>query len=324
MRPSHLPIITVGLVLLISSVWIIFSHPTPKQLNNPISFPTSTVTIDPSSTPTLIPTITPSASPTPTLKPTSTPRPTPIATATPKPISGPPGSGLSTVTVATPYGNFKATVVSLENSNTRMVTDTAQDNDCASDCQTLPLKDYLNRHGGFAGVNGTYFCVAAYPECASKKDSFDFPVYNSRLSKWMQADKLGWSNRRAIVYQDGGGFHYQHNSSGFSSGLNAGIINYPGLVDGSTVQIDEAQSGLSDKQKSKGTKIGLAVRNSSTIMIVAAYNVNMLEFAHVMKGLGATGGLNLDSGGSSAIYYNGSFIAGPGRNLPNAVIFSRK
>ncbi len=226
--------------------------------------------------------------------------------------------------MATEKGNFKATVISLDTSTTKMITDAAQDNDCANDCQTLSLKDFLNRHSGFAGVNGTYFCPASYPDCSSKKDSFDFPIYNTRLNKWMQSDKLSWGQRRAIFYTDGSGAHYLNNSAGFGGGLTAGIINYPGLLDGGNVQIDDNQSGLSDKQKSKGTKMGIGTRNPGNILVVMAYNVNMQEFAYVFKALGATGALNLDTGGSTALIYGGSYIAGPGRNLPNPIIFARK
>lgn len=259
----------------------------------------------------------------PSLK-TVTAKPTSTLMPTPKPLSGPPGAGLTTTTVATDKGNFKATILSLDTASTRMITDTAGDSDCSDNCPTLSLKDYLSRHNGFAGVNGTYFCPSSYPECSTKKDSFDFPVYNSRLSKWMQGDKLGWSERRAIFYTDGSGAHYQNSSAGFGGGLTAGIINYPGLLSGGSVQIDDNQSGLSDKQKSKGTKMGIGTRNTGNILVVMAYNVNMQEFAHVFKSLGATGALNLDTGGSTALMYGGSYIAGPGRGLPNAIIFTRK
>lgn len=113
------------------------------------------------------------------------------------------------------------------------------------------------------------------------------------------------------------------NSSGFSGGLNAGIVNYPGLVNGGVVQIDDNQSGLSDKQKAVGTKVGIGLRDSKNVMIVIASNVNMQQFAYVFKSLGATGALNLDTGGSTAMYYNGKYLYGPGRNIPNAVIFAR-
>jgi hypothetical protein len=278
----------------------------------------------PTPTPTPTPSPTPSASATPTStpKPTVTPTPTATPQATPQPVSGPPGAGLSTITVATEKGNFKATVLSIDLNSARMITDTANESDCFDNCPVLPLADYVSRNGGFAGVNGTYFCPAEYPDCASKKNSFDFPVFNTRLGRWINERVLFWSGR-SMVYFDGSGAHYLQNSSSFGGGLTAGIINYPGLVDGGNVQIDDNQSGLSDKQKAVNTKVGIGVRGPKNIMVVAAYGVNMQQFAYVFKALGATGALNLDTGGSAALYYNGRYSIGPGRNLPNAIIFAR-
>jgi exopolysaccharide biosynthesis protein len=202
-----------------------------------------------------------------------------------------------------------------------MVTDTASDNDCGNDCPTLSLAEYVAKNGGYAGVNGTYFCPSTYSDCSGKSNSFDFPVYNSRLNKWINSFALGWSERRAIVYQDGSGVHYQNNSAGFGGGLSAGIINYPGLLDGGNVQIDDNQSGLSDKQKAKNTKVGLGVISPQRLLVVVAQNVTMQEFAHVFKSLSCQGALNLDTGGSLALISSGRYVFGPGRGLPNAVIF---
>lgn len=301
-----------GLVSLILSFFAAFGSSSPPStpapyLVEPTIFTSPTLT----PTPTLIPT------PIPTLKPTPIPVPT-------KPIiSGPPGTGLSTVTVGTAKGNFKVTVLSLDLSTTRVITDTASDSDCPTSCPVTSLAAFVAKNGGFAGVNGTYFCPATYPDCASKTNSFDFPVYNSRLNKWINGGNLGWGGR-SIIYTDGSGAHYHQNSAGFGGGLNAGVINYPGLLDGSSVQIDDSQSGLSDKQKARNTKIGLATRSPNNLMVIVAYGVNMQEFAYVAKALGAVSALNLDTGGSGALYYNGRYAIGPGREIPNAVIFARK
>ncbi len=260
----------------------------------------------------------PKPTPTPTPRPTSTPKPTP------KPIVGSPGTGLTSGTVQTPKGNFSTTVLSFDMTRTKMITDSASDGDCTTNCPTKSLAEYVSKNGGSSGINGTYFCPATYPDCSSKTNSFDFPVYISRLNKWASGFALSWSHRRAIVYQDGSGVHYQHNSAGFSGGLSSGIINYPGLVDGGNVQIDDNQSGLSDKQQVKNTKLSLCVVNSQKLQAVIAKNVTMLEFAHVNKALGCQGALNLDTGGSLAMYYGGRYLYGPGRALPNAVIFAPK
>lgn len=125
-----------------------------------------------------------------------------------------------------------------------------------------------------------------------------------------------------MLYVDGSGAHYLQNANSFGGSSKAGIINYPGLVSGGNVQIDDNQSGLSDKQKMVGTKVGIGTRGPNNVMVVVAYSVNMQQFAHVFKALGATGALNLDTGGSTALYYNSRYVAGPGRSLPNAIIFA--
>lgn len=282
-------------------------------------------TPSPSSVQTLQP-ATPSASPTQSPTPKPTLQASPAVTQTPKPtakpVSGPPSSGYSSITVATEKGNFSAKVISIDLNGAKMITDTANDNDCATDCPVTTLADFVSRNGGFAGINGSYFCPSTYPDCAGKTNSFDFPVYNTRLGKWINGGNLGW-NGRSMFYSDGGGAQYLQSASSGGGGVNAGIVNYPGLLSGSNVQIDDNQSGLSDKQKAVSTKVGIGKRGSSNILVVIAYNLNMQQFAYVFKALGADSAMNLDEGGSVAMWYGG-YKAGPGRNIPNAIIFANK
>lgn len=109
------------------------------------------------------------------------------------------------------------------------------------------------------------------------------------------------------------------NANSFSGGLYAGTVNHPGLLDGGNVIAETF--GLSEKQASKGTKSGIGIRGS-VIYLVIARSVDMLDLAHVFKNLGATHALNLDGGGSVALWFGGYKI-GPGKSLPNAVIFAR-
>ncbi len=310
------PVLIVAFLILIVGYSVVRTG----VLKNNVPSTQLLVTDTSSPTPTASPTLTPK--PTPTSMPT--PAPTPKPSATPKPtakaVSGPPGSGLSTITVATDKGNFTATVLSMDMGSTKVITDTANDGDCGNGCLTSNLQTYVTKNGGFAGVNGTYFCPITYPECSGKTNSFDFPVYNTRLGHWVNGGNLFW-NSRAIFYFDGSGAHYLQNANSFSGGLTAGIVNYPGLLDGGNVQIDNNQSGLSDKQKAKGTKVGIGVRDK-TVMVVVAQNVNMQEFAYVFKSLGAAGALNLDTGGSTALFNGGRYVYGPGRDIPNAIIFA--
>lgn len=303
------PIVLI-LILLAATLWI-FWPAIQKRFFIPAPAPTQTPAQSESPSPS--PTILPSPAPSATVSP--------IPKATPAVISGPPGAGYYYATVHTEKGDFQASVLSIDLNSSRMITDTGNDSDCSSGCTVLPLANYVTRNGGFAGVNGSYFCPAepAYSSCGAN-NSYDFPVYNTRLGHWINGGNLFW-NSRAIFYYDGSGAHYLQNANSFSGGLTAGIVNYPGLVDGGNVQIDDNQSGLSDKQKSVGTKVGIGLRSPKSVFVVVAYNVNMQQFAYVFKALGASGALNLDTGGSTALYNNG-YVAGPGRNIPNAIIFA--
>jgi hypothetical protein len=135
-----------------------------SKLNISTPSPTPLVTFTP--TPSATPSVTPVPTVVPTVKPTTSPKPTAI------PVSGPPGSGLSTINVATEKGNFTATVLSLDLSSTKIITDTANDGDCGNGCPVMSLQAYVTKNGGFAGVNGTYFCPITYSDCSSKANSF--------------------------------------------------------------------------------------------------------------------------------------------------------
>ena len=272
--------------------------PEPSPTEQPSPFPSPSIEPSPSPSPT------PSPSPSPSPKPSVTPKPSTTA-----------GGASSGGGIQTERGNFRATVVTLPIS-ARMVTDTANDSDCSNDCPTKSLADFVSQNGGYAGINGTYFCPPDYAECSGKKSSFDNAVYNSRLSKWLNEGHRGW-NGLSMIYQDGSGYHYLQNSNSFGGGLNAGIVNYPGILNNGQITVEA--NTLSEKQASKGTKGGIGF-NTSNVFLVIAYGVDMSDFAAVFKALGAQYALNLDGGGSAALY-NGGYRAGPGRALPNAIIF---
>jgi hypothetical protein len=315
----HLPIIfvTIGvaIIAILAAPKII-----PQLLSSPTPLPTEAATIaDTTPEPTLAPTITPTLSPTPTPKPSAslTPRPSTTPRPTQAPVSGPPGSGYSNITVSTTRGNFSISIVSIDMTGVRMITDTANENDCGSDCPVMPLADYISKNGAFAGINGSYFCPPDYADCAGKKNSFDYPVFNTRLGRWINAEKLFW-NDRSMIYQEGGQMRFRRDAKSGASG-SAAIVNAPGLVEGSNVIVESFP--LTSTQRSKGTRGGIGIRGN-TVYLVIARSADVIDFAHIFKSLGATDALNLDGGGSTALWFGG-YKAGPGRLLPNAVLFAR-
>lgn len=222
-----------------------------------------------------------------------------------------PSSGYCKMTV----NGFTTHVVAGSIASVRTLT--ANDSNCSDACPTKSLQTYISENSGFAGMNGTYFCPPDYGSCAGKVNSYDFPVYNSNLSKWINEDKLLWTNRAMIAFT-GSSAHFYPAANSYSGlgGIKAGIVNYPGLVYNGQNIVN--QYTLTSAQNTKGTRGGIAVKDDKVYLVVAS-SASVGDFAGIMVGLGVTHALNLDGGGSSALYSSG-YKVGPGRSLPNAVI----
>ena len=160
-------------------------------------------------------------------------------------------------------------------------------------------------------MNGTYFCPPDYASCAGKVNSFDFAVWNNRQKKWINASTLFWNGRGMMVFRPGSAQFFSCAScAGAPSGITGGIVNYPSLLSGGNILV--ANEGT------KGTRSGIGFGGGKLFLVVAS-NVNYWDLANTFKSLGATEALNLDGGGSVALY-DGGYKVGPGRSLPNAVI----
>ena len=99
--------------------------------------------------------------------------------------------------------------------------------------------------------------------------------------------------------------------TGAPSDITGGIVNYPSLLAG-------GRQVLVGDEGAKGTRSGIATGGGKLFLVVAR-NVSYFDLANIFKSLGATDALNLDGGGSVALF-DGGYKVGPGRSLPNAVI----
>ncbi len=233
--------------------------------------------------------------------------------------NAPPSSGFSRQKVQSDVGDFQVDIISADMGSTRVVVDTASDNDCHDNCPVLPLGDYVARNGAFAGINGSYFCPATYPSCAGKTNSFDLLVMNKN-KHYFNSDNNVYSTNPVVVFGSGFvRFVGQGSGWGRDTGVDGVLMNYPMLVSGGQA----VGSGGSDpKMGSKGPR-GFVGNKGNTVYIGITYNATVGENAHVLKTLGLENALNLDSGGSTALWFGG-YKAGPGRNIPNAILLIRK
>ena len=238
----------------------------------------------------------------------------------PPPVNNaPPASGYSYQSVKTDIGTYSVGIISADLGSTRVVVDTASDSDCRDNCPVLSLGDYVSRSGAFAGINGTYFCPASYPNCAGKTNSFDLLVMNKN-KKYLNSDNNVYSNNPAVIFS-GSSVRYVGRALewGRDTGPDAVISNYPLLVSGG----QSVFGGDGDPKKgSKGPRSFIG-NKGSTVYIGVVYNATVAEASIVLKTLGLDGAMNLDSGGSTALWHGG-YKAGPGRNIPNAVLLIRK
>jgi len=107
----------------------------------------------------------------------------------------------------------------------------------------------------------------------------------------------------------------------FSTKISAAIGNKPALIHNGEKII--VAGDLDDNQKTvKTNRNGIGVKNNK-VYLVAAGSATVMDLANIMESLGMEQAMNLDGGGSTALYYKGSYKAGPGRNLPNAIIFKK-
>jgi exopolysaccharide biosynthesis protein len=152
-------------------------------------------------------------------------------------------------------------------------------------------------------------------------NSYDYAVYNSNLHRWI--------NYNALNAQNGGLFFNGASTSVYrrtyvyfqnQTPISAAITNFPLLVqNGLVIDSTSEQNG---SQLLKGTKGAIGV-DGTYIYLVIVTNATVTDSAYVMQALGARDALNLDGGGTAAMWIGGSYKVGPGRLLPNAIVLTK-
>jgi hypothetical protein len=266
-----------------------------------------------------------SPSPMTTVEPTTIPTPTPILTPTPTPIPAPslipkpkpvvptnnflPGSGYTRQKVSTSRGEFVISMVIAPGA--RVVIETAGDSDCSDNCPTKSLAEHVAASGGFAGINGSYFCPPDYPKCQGKVNTFDTLAVNGRTKAVLNRANNVYSTVPLVAaYGSRLSFYDQTVQWGADTSSGGGLANYPRLLrDGAVATTEE---------NGKGTRGFIASREDTTV-IGHVYSASFADTAEVLKTLGLQNAMNLDGGGSTALWYGG-YKAGPGRSLPTAIV----
>lgn len=223
--------------------------------------------------------------------------------------------------------------IDLNNPNLKIITDTANSEDCLGPCPAKSLIDYVMDSDAFAAINGTYFDTSV-----SKHNYYFFPVYNSRLEKFINNSQLKYPTTGPVIaFDENNKFYYFKDSRDFAGvsqfenkygvKLQAAIGNKPRLVEeGKNLLIDwDLDYGQTN---TKTTRTAIAYQSGigddkGKIYLVVARASTVVDLAEVLKVMEVDYAINLDGGGSTALYYNDEYMIGPGRNIPNAILFSQ-
>ncbi|MEK7580876.1 MAG: phosphodiester glycosidase family protein [Patescibacteria group bacterium] len=230
-----------------------------------------------------------------------------------------PGNGYSRQKVVTDRGTFTVSIAAADLNSARVIADTASSSNCGNDCSVMALKDYVSRNGAFAGINGPYFCPATYASCSGKKNSFDTLIMNKNKVYFNSDNNVYSTIPAAIFYGNTSRFVNQSLEWGRDTGVDSVIANYPLLVRDGNLNFTGSGDG---KLNGKGNRSFIGGKDNYAYIGVVS-KATVADAAVVLKTMGMKNALNLDSGGSTALWFSG-YKFGPGRGLPIAILFVRK
>ncbi|MEK7595049.1 MAG: phosphodiester glycosidase family protein [Patescibacteria group bacterium] len=226
--------------------------------------------------------------------------------------------GYSYQYVNTEKGKFGVFLIKMPLSKVRVKTVAANKDDCKGNCPVKPLLQYVKENNAYAAMNGSYFCPPDYATCKSKINSYDYAFYNSNKTKWMNKKALTWNKTGLATFSGTSAKFYKDSSTYKNSSVTAGLSNYPMLLKDGNIVVN--LNDLTSVQKNVKGLRGAIGSDGSNVYLAQITRATVLDAAYAMRALGVKHALNLDGGGSAAMYIDGGYKVGPGRLLPNAIV----
>jgi hypothetical protein len=228
--------------------------------------------------------------------------------------------GYSRLDVPTAAGTFATWLIKERLASVRVRTVTAGNSDCFSACPAKPLAQYVAESGAYAAIHGSYFCPPDYAPCASIVNTYDYAVYNSTLGTWINSRHLSNPTNAVMTFSGNTATAYRRIRDYGRGPVTGGISNFPlVLQNGAALNV----SGEIDvNQARRGTR-GVIAFDSTYLYLAVIGSATVPEIATVMRALGARDAMNLDGGGSVAMWIGGGYVVGPGRLLPNAILLMK-
>lgn len=184
------------------------------------------------------------------------------------------------------------------------------------------LRSIAKRSNALVAINGTFFD-------AYTSGSYKAP-YGYLVSKGNMYHKASGDLRTIFTYDrnhlasmiPGPDFQSVYEAGHMEGALQAG----PRLLTDGKVTLDVKKEGFKDPKilTGGGARSALGITKDHKLILLTTSGATIPQLAEIMKQAGAYQAMNLDGGASSGLYYNGSYLTTPGRQISNAIVVKYK
>ncbi|MFK4304402.1 MULTISPECIES: phosphodiester glycosidase family protein [unclassified Paenibacillus] len=180
------------------------------------------------------------------------------------------------------------------------------------------LSGLAKRNQAVVAINGTYF--DAYTK-SSYKTPYGYLVSHGNLLKKSSGDQrtvFTYDANHLAELVSGPAFEQRLSEGNVEGALQAG----PRLVTNGKVSLNVKAEGFKDPKilTGGGARSALGITRDHKLILLTTGGATIPQLAQIMKQAGAYQAMNLDGGASSGLYYNGSYLTTPGRQISNAII----
>ncbi|KEO80626.1 phosphodiester glycosidase family protein [Paenibacillus polymyxa] len=211
---------------------------------------------------------------------------------------------------------FSAKVVTISMLHPKVSLDVALAGDTIGKVEDL--SSLAKRNQAVVAINGTFF--DAYTK-SSYKTPYGYLVSHGKMLKKSSGDQ------RTVFTYDANHLSELVSGSAFEQRLSQGSVEGalqagPRLVTNGQVSLNVKAEGFKDPKilTGGGARSALGMSRDHKLILLTTNGATIPQLAQMMKQAGAYQAMNLDGGASSGLYYNGSYLTTPGRQISNAII----
>jgi len=158
------------------------------------------------------------------------------------------------------------------------------------------------------------------PDVPIPDDGYVVFVSNSRVNKWTDGMfPVGGTVSYKVTFADHRDLPYP-NTQDWES-IRHAIGCGPRLVTAGSVTVNPQAEGYTEAKQTtlSANRSGVGVTSDNIVMLVTCTSLTPQEFGEAMADLGSWNAMQMDSGASSCLWYDGEYLTSPGREISNGL-----